>query len=47
MTDPVTKIPSKLVLLDFDNVINDEAHLKATSIAFPGVRVFNWTSAGR
>lgn len=41
MTDPKTTIPSKLVLLDFDNVINDEAHLKATSIAFPGVRVFN------
>lgn len=37
MTDPVTK----LVLLDFDNVINDEAYLRAASLAFPGVRTFN------
>ena len=32
---------TKLILLDFDGVLNDEDHLKATSIAFPGVRSFN------
>lgn len=42
MTTPVTKLSlTKLVLLDFDNVLNDEAHIVATSQAFPGVRSFN------
>jgi len=40
MNAPVNRI-TKLVLLDFDNVINDEAHIKATSKAFPGVRTFS------
>ena len=32
---------TKIVGLDFDNVINDEAHITATSLAHPGVRTFN------
>lgn len=37
MTTPITKI----IGLDFDNVINDNAHLAETAKAYPGVRTFS------
>lgn len=37
MTDPVTK----LLLLDFDNVLNDNAFITAVTARFPGQRSFN------
>lgn len=35
----MTTIPSKLVLLDFDGVLNDNAHIRGTETKFPGVRL--------
>ena len=36
----MTTIPSKLVLLDFDGVLNDNAHIRGTETKFPGVQIF-------
>lgn len=37
MTDPVTKV----LMLDFDNVLNDNAHILATAKEFPGIQTYN------